>query len=440
MSGHHHSGEGETTVRGASAVLLCVVLPLAALTLFGLITLWPSGDGPQDSRFDATYGTPGSQVVVGAIAELETFACPRGDEGPSGRALTCSRARIRLEDADGARPRTVTVDLPPGSHQAGAAVGDRVRLLRAPVGEEGAKTDYYAFVDFYRDPPMLALAIAYALVVVLVARMRGLRALLGLVLAFGVLATFMLPALLEGKPPLLVGLTGSSAIMLVVLYFAHGLSARTTTALLGTLAGLAVTAILGAWATGAARLTGTGSEESGLLQSGVGSLDLSAVLLCGIVLAGLGVLNDVTITQASAVWELHALSPTMSARRLFAGAMRIGRDHIASTVYTIAFAYAGAALPTLLLLELYQRPVLIATTSGELAEEVVRTLVGSIGLVLAIPLTTAVAVAVVKAADRHTQARPRKGRAGNRREDQSGNLPDEIEPTTDHAYERSWRV
>jgi uncharacterized membrane protein len=109
------------------------------------------------------------------------------------------------------------------------------------------------------------------------------------------------------------------------------------------------------------------------------------------------VLNDVTITQASAVWELRAVSPGASRRELFAGGMRIGRDHIASTVYTIAFAYTGAALPVLLLLEIYQLPLGPTLTSGEFAEELVRTMVGSIGLVLAIPLTTAIAAALTPA-------------------------------------------
>jgi uncharacterized membrane protein len=185
--------------------------------------------------------------------------------------------------------------------------------------------------------------------------------------------------------------------MFVVLYLAHGFSARTTTALLGTLFGLIVTAVIGIWATGATQLTGLSSEDGMTLLSSTEGLNMSHIVLCGIIIAGLGVLNDVTITQSSAVWELHELSPDLPARRLFAGAMRIGRDHIASTVYTIAFAYAGAALPILLLISLYERPMLTALTSGELAEEVVRTLVGSIGLVLAIPITTLVAVAVVKA-------------------------------------------
>jgi uncharacterized membrane protein len=116
----------------------------------------------------------------------------------------------------------------------------------------------------------------------------------------------------------------------------------------------------------------------------------------GIVIASLGILNDVTVTQASAVWELRDLDPTAPPRRLFAGAMRIGRDHIASSVYTIVFAYAGAALPVLLLINLADRPLSTILTGEALGQEIVRTLVGSIGLVLAVPLTTAVGVALVR--------------------------------------------
>ena len=158
-----------------------------------------------------------------------------------------------------------------------------------------------------------------------------------------------------------------------------------------------VTSLVAAWATGAANLTGLNDDADYTLAYASGSISLSGILLCGLIISGLGVLNDVTITQSSAVWEMHELAPESSARRLFAGAMRVGRDHIASTVYTIVFAYAGAALPLLILLSLQDRPFLETISSGELAEEIVRTLVGSIGLVLAIPVTTAIAVLVVKA-------------------------------------------
>lgn len=247
--------------------------------------------------------------------------------------------------------------------------------------------------------PILLFAILYAIVVVAVARWRGLRALVGLVGAFAVLAAFILPGLTEGKPPALLALVGSTAIMTGMLYFAHGFSARTSTALLGTIFGLGTTALLAAWSTDAANLWGKSSFEAATLSSVSSNVSISGIILCGLITSGLGVLNDVTIAQSSAVWELYELAPETSARGLFASAMRLGRDHIASTVYTIAFAYAGAALPILIIVMLSGRPLGEALTSAEMSEEVVRTLVGSVGLVLAIPVTTLIAVLVVKAND-----------------------------------------
>jgi hypothetical protein len=167
--------------------------------------------------------------------------------------------------------------------------------------------------------------------------------------------------------------------------------------LLGTIFGLGITALLAAWATNAANLAGVGNHDATTLVNTSANISISGVILCGLIISGLGVLNDVTITQSSAVWELYELAPGSSARKLFTSAMRIGRDHIASTVYTIAFAYAGAALPILIIVMLYDRPLGETLTSAELSEEVIRTLVGSIGLVLAIPVTTLIAVLVVKA-------------------------------------------
>jgi hypothetical protein len=192
--------------------------------------------------------------------------------------------------------------------------------------------------------------------------------------------------------------------MFVVLYAAHGFSARTTTALVGTLFGLILIALLGWGATRWAHLTGVAAEDDYVLAAAAPNLSLTSVVMCGIILAGLGVLNDVTITQASAVWELaDGQDPDGEGRRqrrLFSRAMRIGRDHIASTIYTIAFATAGASLSVLLLIAVYDRPLLQVLQTEQFAGEVIRTLVGSIGLVLAVPLTTAIGVAVVRASDR----------------------------------------
>ncbi len=150
------------------------------------------------------------------------------------------------------------------------------------------------------------------------------------------------------------------------------------------------------WIAGSAtRLSGLGDESSGLLSSMVTEIDFRGLLTCSILIAGLGVLNDVTITQASSVWELRAAAPEMTRREIYSRAMRIGRDHIASTVYTVFFAYAGAAISTLILLYLYHRPLLSLLTQEDIAIEVVRTMAGSIGLVLAVPITTAVAALFV---------------------------------------------
>ena len=163
----------------------------------------------------------------------------------------------------------------------------------------------------------------------------------------------------------------------------------------GTLGGLGVTALLGFLAVRTTHLTGVADEGASILTSTVGHLDFQGLMTCTVIIAGLGVLNDVTITQAGAVWELRAAAPTMSRWRLWAGAMRIGRDHIASTIYTIVFAYAGTALTTLLVIDLYNRPFLELVGTEQIAEEVVRSLVSAIGLVLAVPLTTAVATLTV---------------------------------------------
>ncbi|NTV39917.1 MAG: YibE/F family protein [Demequinaceae bacterium] len=266
--------------------------------------------------------------------------------------------------------------------------GDEVRALELPDGTLG-------FSDFERGSPMLLLFIIYVVLVIAVARWRGVGALLGLAMAFGVVLFFTVPALFNGGDPLIIGLVTGSGALFLLLYLAHGPNARTTTAYLGTLAGLSVTAVLAWWAVGASKLTGLWTEEGSHLEFFSRGVSLQGMVLCGIILAGLGVLNDVTVTQASAVWELRVARPDLGWQQLFVRAMRIGRDHIASTVYTIAFAYVGAALPTLMVVSLYGSTLGITLTSADIAEEVVRTLVGSIGLVLAVPLTTLIGALVV---------------------------------------------
>ncbi len=291
------------------------------------------------------------------------------------------------------------------SWPAGVEEGD-VFVLSRDAGAEGGPA--YNFFDYERDVPILGFSIAFAVVVTVVARLRGLAALVGLGFAFFILLRFVLPGILAGESPGLVTLVGASAIMFVVLYLAHGFSARTTTALIGTLFGLTLVAVLGSISVDTARLTGLTSEETVQLNTFDPTLNFSGLVLAGIVVAGLGVLNDVTITQASAIWQLREASPDTTWRQLYTRGMAIGRDHIASTVYTLVFAYAGAALPLLILFDIYPQPAWVTITSSVLAEEVLRTLVGSIALVLAVPVTTAVGAFFATAAGTQAGAAPER--------------------------------
>jgi uncharacterized membrane protein len=319
----------------------------------------------------------------------------------------CGQAFVRLDNST-----MITVDVPPEVVRAG--VGTGVVIMKV-ADQSGSPYSYY---DIARGKPLVLLAILFCVVVAGVARWRGIRALIGLGLAFLVVGKFLLPALLEGHSPVALGLATSGAIMVMVLYLAHGVSARTTTALLGTMAGVLIIAGLGSASVAAAHLTGVSSDDNSALQQVAQQLDLSNLLTCGIILAGLGILNDVTITQSAAVWELWELAPQTSARRLYTQAMRIGRDHIASTVYTVVFAYAGAALPVLLLISIYDQPLLRTLTSLDIGEELVRTMAGGVGLVLSVPATTALAVLVVSSirkAERVVPPPPVESRAARHR-------------------------
>jgi uncharacterized membrane protein len=427
----HHHGHDPTSRRDrrrprktglrARILLALIVLPLVGATGYGLWELWPPARGANTP----SMAVPGTTFPKGEVQSVRRMPCAedpqapapaaggpstegepgQGQAGEGGSALVCGTASVRVaEGADSGR--SVEIDVPPDVMSAGLT--DEVILVRTPA--QGDLPVGYSLQDLQRGTPLAVLAVAFGAVVVLIARMRGFLALLGLGFAAVVMGTFILPALLAGSDPILVGLTGSAAIMLVVLYLAHGLSARTTTALLGTFAGLGATAAIAMWSVRTSHLTGLSSDENSILQQVATQLSPRDLLLAGIMLAGLGVLNDVTITQSSAVWELHDAAPGMRAGELFSKAMRIGRDHIASTIYTIVFAYAGAALPVLLLIELYAQPLSFVLTSNDIAEEIVRTLASAIGLVLAVPLTTALA-AMVAVTERRPAAQPEAGDA-----------------------------
>jgi uncharacterized membrane protein len=371
--------------------MLLLLVPVGVATVVGLFVLWPDGGPTRAQRAAEVALPPGTTYPDARVVSVEPFDCSLDPAVPA----TCAKAVVEVLDGEG-KGDFQQVDIEADVFTSGVAEGDTLVLSRDPAAEGGPS---YQFFDYERNVPIVVLAILFAVVVGGVARWRGLASLLGLGFAFFILLTFVLPSLLADHNPTLVSLVGSAAIMFVVLYLAHGFSARTTTALVGTLFGLALVAVLGSVAVSAARLTGLTSEDTVTLHGYDPTLNFSGLVLAGVVVAGLGILNDVTITQASAIWQLEEASPDMTWRELYRRGMAVGRDHIASTVYTIVFAYAGAFLPALLLLELYSMPFWTAITSTSLAEEIIRTFVGAIALVLAVPVTTAAGAFFAKAAN-----------------------------------------
>ena len=370
------------------AGLVLVVLAITAAAVTAMALTWPAaGDVPKGLD---PYGGEGVSRVGAVVKTVEALDCNGTGVGPDntpGVAGACGEVTAATDDGEAA---DITLD--PTRFQSGISVGDKVTLLR--VQPEG-QTPSFEFIDFQRGVPLAALAAVFAVVVIAIARWRGLFALVGIGVTLMALTQYVLPSILAGRPPVLTAIIGSTVIMIIVLYLAHGISVRTTSALFGTLFGIAITAGLGVLGTDLSSITGLGSEDDRLLLATVSTLDLSQVAAATMVIAGLGVLNDVTVTQASAVWEMRAFQPTARRASVFASAMRIGRDHIASSVYTLVFAYAGSAMTILLLVSAYQQNLVMVATTEQIGQEVVRTLVGAIGLVLAVPVTTLIAVWMV---------------------------------------------
>jgi uncharacterized membrane protein len=383
---HRHSHDSDISVsRHTSRVVNAVLLPCALLTVVALIVLWP---GRPDTGAGAG-GTSAGERAYGEVLTVTTQACPADTGNTPGATQPCGVSTVHITSGPGA-DRTVQVDLPRGPGAPTLAVGDKIVLSYFPDMAPGVPQ--YAVTDKQRGQPMVLMLALCALVIVAFGRWRGLTALFGLVVSFAALLFFVIPAILDGEPPLLVAIVGSAAIMFAVLYLTHGVNVHTSVAVLGTLASLVLTGLLAAAFTATTALTGFGSEESLYLSMLNHSVDMRGLLLAGILIGALGVLDDVTVTQASTVAEL---APTATSRlELYRSATRIGRAHVASAVNTIVLAYAGASLPLLLLVTAGGRDVSDLLTSEFLAQEIVRSAVGTIGLVAAVPITTALATLV----------------------------------------------
>lgn len=401
-TGHRHEPAPVPAPARTRRMIVAGIVALLLLTAVGLAVLWPT------SR-PAVTQTDQPTRRHGTVTELRLTPCGQRPSQPSTRpapgSRQCGSALVRLDDGPAAG-ETVPARIPEGPGSPLLRVDDRVILVEtdeaepdeAGTGETESAAPGYAVLDHQRGRPLLVLVLAVALAVVGFARWRGLAALAGLGVSFAILLLFVLPAISVGRPPLLVAVVGSAAIMFTVLYLTHGVSIRTSVAVLGTLASLVLTGVLGAVSIMATHLTGFGSEESGLLAVFLGEVDVRGLLLAGVIIGTLGVLDDVTVTQTAIVAELAAADPQLDRRALYRAATRIGRSHIASTVNTIVLAYAGATLPLLLLVAVNGQPAGTILTSEFIAQEVIRSAVGTLGLVAAVPLTTGLAALVTAGA------------------------------------------
>lgn len=371
---------------------------LALLTLAGLALLWPTGEPPvRDAQ--------GTIVVSDAIEPAEVISVAQASCPVEGRP-GCVRAEIRLEQGADAG-RSSFLFLPGDEAAPRLSPGDRIRVTRnvEGFGDPATATPQstldgaldpsqapFGFVDFRRSTPMWILAVAFLVLVLALGRRVGALSLLGLAIGLAVVVAFVVPAILRGEPPFWVGLVGAFAVMFATIVVVYGVGAKALASLLGTAAALVLTAALAVVFTEAAHLTGTASEDATLLNGAGGEvLSLQGLVLCGMVIGALGVLNDVTVSQASTVLALRRADPAQGVRALYRGGMEVGRDHLGATVNTLAFAYAGASLPLLLIFESQDITAGDALGRETVATEVVAALVGSLGLVAAVPLTTLLA-------------------------------------------------
>lgn len=380
----------------AAKIVVGLLIAAGVATLIGAALLWPTG---QRADIPLPFQNAAGGAVTtesGHVLSSSTAVCGSPSAGAvltadppvaEGEGATCVRTMVSIDSGPNRGAKTM-LEFGGGPGQPNLAVGDDIRISRQ-VDDSGSTT--YAFYDYERTWALTALAAMFAVVIVAVARWRGLRALVGIGVAFGVLVVFLLPALRDGAPAVPVAVVASAAILYAVIYLAHGVSLRTSAALLGTLASLLLAAALSWGAIELAHLTGLSEDQNNEVAAYLGNVSITGLLLAGFIIGSLGVLNDVTVTQASTAFELAALGDGVSRRAVFVGAMRVGRDHIASTVYTLVLAYAGSALPLLLLFSVANRSLGDVLTSESVAIEIARSAVGGIALALSVPLTTGIA-------------------------------------------------
>jgi len=303
-----------------------------------------------------------------------------------GTGATTTVQTVRAELLDGSRAGTVATF---ENEVIMVSVGDKVFLNRLEFIDG---TELIQLHDVERRPQMLIVFVFFMVLVVLFAGWQGIRSVLSLSLSLGAILFLLVPALLAGYSPALVSFVVAGFILAVILFLTHGFRPHVVIAFFGTFSAVAVTCLIAWWVTSSMRFTGLTDDASVFLNFATGgSLDFAGLLLGGIIIGLLGVLDDVSITQASVVHELRRANQSLSMWQLYNRAIAVGRDHIGSLVNTLALAYVGASLPLVLLFARANSDLMMSLNQEVVAAELMRIIVGSIGLILAVPLTTLLA-------------------------------------------------
>jgi uncharacterized membrane protein len=377
---HGEAGGGSSLLSsGWGRVLVGAVALLAVATLAGLLLLWP-GAAPRRAATQAMGGaTTGAEIVGSTVARCQ---------GPTRQQCRVIRARV-----DGGS--TTTITLGPIGTTANPSAGTRIRVQRVQVPAGAGHVEPYSYAGIDRRGPLLWALIAFAVLVVVITRLRGLLALVGFALSLLLMTKFLVPAILVGSSGLLVALVGALAVMFVTVLLTYGVTAPSLAACLGIGLSLLLAALGAAVAASAAGLDGRSSELSSYLSGMRTGLSLQGVVLAGMVIGALGVLADMGVTQASAVMALRRADPAGSARLLYRRGFTVGRDHLVATTHTLVLVYVGATLPLLLVMNASGVGFTDAVNTQDLAEPILGTLIGATALLISVPLTTALTAGVV---------------------------------------------
>jgi uncharacterized membrane protein len=370
---------GWLVASSAGRTLVGLVAAIAALTVVGLVLLWPRGgiDAPAQSL---------PRTLPAHVEDVRETDCS------TPTPQRCREVLIRV-----GRDRA-KLDLGPITAAPDVSAGDAVRVTAVPrvAGvTQPPDAPRYSFVDVERRGPLVIVLAVVAVLALILLRWRGLLATLGVLLSLLLLLKFIVPALLDGRPAILVALTGSLSVMFVTVTLTNGLGAQTMAAALGITATLMLACGLAAAGVQLASLDGRGDELALALGQQTQSVSLTGVVLAGMIVGALGVLADTAVTQASAVMALRRADPTLSGPALYRAALVVGRDHLSATIHTLVLAYAGALLPLLLVLASVHMSTVDALNTQSIAEPAVATAVGCVALIAAVPLTTGLAAAII---------------------------------------------